>query len=143
VHATFKARHLRTTVPWILRLAVRVTMFVGRTPLTEEYVEDFIAQRQAREFDAWAAAQVHVVEGVMAYDVSRRLGSLRTPTLVVWGEGDQVLPVSIARRTAAAIPGARLVVVPRTGHIPELESPAAFVRALDDFIRATPAAPSK
>lgn len=45
-----------------------------------------------------------------------RLAEIRTPTLVLHGEQDPVVRPSAARATAAAIPGARLVLLPGVGH---------------------------
>ncbi|MBI5481556.1 MAG: alpha/beta fold hydrolase [Deltaproteobacteria bacterium] len=137
VSSTFTARHLRTVVPWLLRLSVRVLMFVARNPYTEEYVEDFVRQRTAREFDDWARAQVRVVRAVMAWDASARLGQVRAPTLVVHGERDRAVPRDFAERLARAIPGARLVVLKGVGHMPEVEAPAAFNREVGAFLEAT------
>lgn len=44
------------------------------------------------------------------------LGSLRIPTLVVHGEQDPLIPPAAGQATAAAIPGARLVMMPGMGH---------------------------
>ncbi len=44
------------------------------------------------------------------------LAQLRMPTLVIHGEHDPLVPVEAGRATAAAVPGARLVVVPGLGH---------------------------
>lgn len=72
-----------------------------------------------------------------------RLASLRVPTLVLHGEADPLLRPAAARRTAAAIAGARLVLLPGVGHdLPREVWPqvAAEVRAVAD--RARPGAPS-
>jgi pimeloyl-ACP methyl ester carboxylesterase len=60
----------------------------------------------ARQLAAIAAARSRVDD----------LGGLRVPALVVHGEVDPLLPVENGRRTAAAIPGARLLLVPTMGH---------------------------
>ncbi|HEY0418529.1 MAG TPA: alpha/beta hydrolase, partial [Acetobacteraceae bacterium] len=52
------------------------------------------------------------------------LGGVKTPALVVWGEQDHVVPLSAGQAYAAAIPGARLEVVPGCGHAVALEQPA-------------------
>jgi 3-oxoadipate enol-lactonase len=57
------------------------------------------------------------------------------PTLVLVGEEDAMTPPDVARRMAAAIPGARLVVVPGAGHIPPVERPAETTAALLEFLR--------
>jgi pimeloyl-ACP methyl ester carboxylesterase len=56
-----------------------------------------------------------------------RLGGITVPTLVVAGEADRIVDAEVARAYAAAVPGARLEVLPRTGHLPQLETPAALL----------------
>jgi pimeloyl-ACP methyl ester carboxylesterase len=53
-----------------------------------------------------------------------RLGEVTVPTLVLCGALDRWVPVEDARRFAAAIPGARLVLLPGLGHVPMEEDPA-------------------
>jgi pimeloyl-ACP methyl ester carboxylesterase len=52
------------------------------------------------------------------------------PTLVVWGDQDRIISVRRAARTARLIPRARLFVVPRTGHVAQMERPATVARAV-------------
>ena len=61
------------------------------------------------------------------------LARRKLPTLIIWGDGDQLLPLPIGRRLAAELPGARLAVIERCGHIPSVEQPEAFLRHLLDF----------
>jgi pimeloyl-ACP methyl ester carboxylesterase len=58
------------------------------------------------------------------------LGSIRCPTLVLVGEGDELTPPERAAEIAAGIAAARLVTVPRSGHLSTLEQPEAVTRAL-------------
>ena len=67
-------------------------------------------------------------------DLTSRLGAIRAPTLVVHGECDRVVPVATARELAAAIPGARLVVIPHAGHVSNQEQPDAFNAAVCAFL---------
>jgi 3-oxoadipate enol-lactonase len=57
----------------------------------------------------------------------------RLPALVVVGEDDQLTPPDAARRMAEAVRGARLVVVPRAGHLAPVESPGDVTRVLKEF----------
>ena len=59
-----------------------------------------------------------------------RAAAIQAPTLVVWGDRDQLMPVVVAPRTAAAIPGARLLVLPGVGHVAQLEAPETTARAV-------------
>ena len=63
------------------------------------------------------------------------LAQIAVPTLVLVGAQDAVTPPDRSEEMAAAIPGARLVVVPDSGHISTLEQPDAVNRALVDWIR--------
>jgi pimeloyl-ACP methyl ester carboxylesterase len=56
-----------------------------------------------------------------------RLGSVRTPTAVVAGGRDRVVPARAAADLAEAIPGAELVWVPGAGHLVPQEAPGVLV----------------
>jgi 3-oxoadipate enol-lactonase len=59
---------------------------------------------------------------------------------VVVGELDAATPLDLARELAAGITGARFVLLPRCGHCPSLEQPAAFLAAIGPFLEG-PAEP--
>jgi pimeloyl-ACP methyl ester carboxylesterase len=59
------------------------------------------------------------------------------PTLLVWGQRDPVLPVEHAREAADALPGARLEVVARAGHLPHRSCPSGFADAVRSFVSNT------
>jgi pimeloyl-ACP methyl ester carboxylesterase len=64
--------------------------------------------------------------------LTRRLGSLEIPTLVLWGESDRIVDADYGRAYAAAIPMARFQLLPDTGHSPQLETPDQVNRAIWD-----------
>ncbi len=69
--------------------------------------------------------------------VAEHAGLITMPTLILWGEEDHVIPLDAARAYAKAIRGARLIVYPGTGHLPQEEvadKSAADVRV---FLLAT------
>jgi len=59
------------------------------------------------------------------------------PTLIIWGERDEIIPVSHAYAAHEAIPGSRLEVIEGVGHFPHVEQPLRFVRILTDFMATT------
>jgi 4,5:9,10-diseco-3-hydroxy-5,9,17-trioxoandrosta-1(10),2-diene-4-oate hydrolase len=62
------------------------------------------------------------------------LGTIRTPTLVIWGRQDRILPSSQAFDAVARIPGARLRVFEHCGHMPNVEYPEEFNRLVLEFL---------
>jgi pimeloyl-ACP methyl ester carboxylesterase len=67
-------------------------------------------------------------------DLRRDLARLAAPTLLIWGEGDRLLPVAMGTRAAERLPGRRLLVFERCGHIPNLEWPRRFESAVLQFL---------
>ncbi len=65
--------------------------------------------------------------------VVARLPRVTTPTLLVWGREDKLVPVSAGRRLAREIPHARLEVL-AAGHAPAEEAPEEFARVLNGFV---------
>jgi pimeloyl-ACP methyl ester carboxylesterase len=63
-----------------------------------------------------------------------RLGGSAVPTLVVWGERDQVFPVAQAETLAAGFDDATVVVLPGAGHAAYLDEPERFHQALLKFL---------
>ncbi|MBN1345854.1 MAG: alpha/beta hydrolase [Phycisphaerae bacterium] len=63
-----------------------------------------------------------------------KLARIKVPTLVVWGEKDDLIPVDQADLMARAIPGAQKLILPGAGHPCYLDSPAAFHRGLLGFL---------
>jgi pimeloyl-ACP methyl ester carboxylesterase len=59
------------------------------------------------------------------------------PTMIVWGDRDQVIPVSHAHIAHELIPGSRLEVVEGAGHFLPIERPELLDRLLRDFLSTT------
>jgi pimeloyl-ACP methyl ester carboxylesterase len=94
--------------------------------------------REARR-DAVIDALIHqerqlVPEDAAAWEAGHR--AIVAPTLILWGEGDALVPVAQGRRLAREIAGAELVILPRLAHSPQLEDPAAVLAHLVPFLAA-------
>lgn len=61
------------------------------------------------------------------------LGKISTPTLVVWGQQDAIIPLECGEAFQQGIPGAELRTLERCGHFAHLEQPQALARTIDDF----------
>lgn len=67
-------------------------------------------------------------------DSTALLAAVNVPTLVITGEEDELIPVSESRAIATAVKGARLLIIPRAGHLANIEQPEAFNHALAAFL---------
>jgi 3-oxoadipate enol-lactonase len=63
------------------------------------------------------------------------LAKISCPTLVIVGEEDTLTPPSESENMHAAIPGSRLAVIPKAGHLANLELAAEFNRVVGDFLK--------
>ena len=59
-----------------------------------------------------------------------RLDDVTVPTLVLWGDSDQIVDAEYGRAYAAAIRSARFHLLPGTGHMPQMETPELVLKAL-------------
>lgn len=74
------------------------------------------------------------LQALIRHDVRERLPAIELPTMVLWGLADRVVPVGAGLSYHRRIPGSRLEIFERTGHVPQLERPLRFNAALDDFL---------
>lgn len=87
--------------------------------------------------DAWTAGPrtlLRSISHIVRDDVRPLLGSIRAPTLVVWGEGDTWVPLRHALQLRRAIPDASLVVLRGAAHMPMVDRPEAFNRLVLRFL---------
>lgn len=90
------------------------------------------------------------VDGMIDEPVADRLGEVSTPTLVVFGDADAMIPnrfmhpdlttQAVGEQAVERIPDARLVLIPGAGHTPHHDEPAAFDAAVRDFLAGGPTA---
>ena len=67
-------------------------------------------------------------------DARTGLAAVKCPTLVLVGDGDELTPPHLSEEIAAAVAGARLVVVAECGHLSTLERPGAVTTALVEWM---------
>jgi pimeloyl-ACP methyl ester carboxylesterase len=60
--------------------------------------------------------------------------TINEPTLVLWGEHDNIVPYAVAERLSRALPQGRLVRIPRSGHAPQEELPAETLSEMLSFL---------
>jgi 2-hydroxy-6-oxonona-2,4-dienedioate hydrolase len=63
-----------------------------------------------------------------------KLASIHVPTLIIWGRNDELIPLNKGEQFHQKIPGSKMAVIDQCGHVPELEKPEEFDRALMEFL---------
>jgi pimeloyl-ACP methyl ester carboxylesterase len=130
----------------------RVTYYVNEwRPEYERWVQMIAGMFRGpgREVVAWHSALTY--DMIFTQPVVYEFPQLRVPTLLLFGErdgtaiGKDISPPDVkarlgdypklARRTAAAIPGAKLVLFPELGHAPQMQDPERFHAALLEGLR--------
>ncbi|HEY7010286.1 MAG TPA: alpha/beta fold hydrolase [Jatrophihabitantaceae bacterium] len=114
---------------------------VFRTASRDPQVCERIVSRLRAQFTPAKVVDSRVIEDRLqrdtlehdGYDIASRLSRLRVPTLVVHGAHDFV-PVRMAERIAASIPGSRLEILPNCGHFCYAERPTAVRDVVCGFL---------
>ena len=128
------------------RIQVRV-LFADRAFATRRLVAEAVERLRRRTTRRAYFQVVHDLGGWRGVrpgwraEVLRSLAASVTPTLVLWGERDRVLPVKQLAAAAEALPHARTRVLPGVGHVPQIEDPGGFVREVTSFLDGLPPGP--
>lgn len=91
-------------------------------------VSDMLLRQPAT---GWAASSRGMAERP---DRTPLLSNLRIPALVITGRDDALIPPAESETMTAHLPKGRLVVIPRVGHLTNLEAPEAFNRVVKEFL---------
>ncbi|AQG79714.1 alpha/beta fold hydrolase [Spirosoma montaniterrae] len=65
----------------------------------------------------------------------QRIGQIRQPTLILWGQQDRLIPVQNAYRFQRDLPNDTLVIMPNAGHVPMEERPHESARIVRAFLK--------
>lgn len=135
------------TMPDSIAATIRRHMRAGTIDAPEfrlamgAYLRRYFARRQpwSADLDSTVAQQNNGPfktlgpKVLMPYDRTDRLAEIAVPTLFIVGEFDEAAPV--ARAFYDRVPGARLVVIPETGHLPMQDEPGPYAAVLRVFLR--------
>lgn len=131
--------------------SVRNYNFMHWRPELEWLVEERVRVAKTEAFDAYAYAQVRVVEGLAKNNFVREsLGKVKAPTVIVYGTADKLIPNGflhggftrdVMKSGHERIAGSELVELKGCGHTLQLDCPAQFNEALFAFLGKQPKPP--
>lgn len=127
--------------PSLQRLRELLEVTTARTVhLSEEFVRSRLEEITARRAHTDAFVASLDANPQQYPDVTHRLGEVQSPTLLVWGREDRVVPLDIGMRLLFGLKNAQLHVLGNCGHVPHQEYPGAFNRLALDFLEKAPVA---
>jgi 3-oxoadipate enol-lactonase len=97
---------------------------------TEEQYQRLVASMAALHKGSY----VKTVKATTLYNRTAELDRIAVPTLLVFGEADTLTTPAMGQEMHSRIKGSKLVVVPKSGHLVNLEQPDAFEAALEPFL---------
>jgi len=119
---------------WILRKRMEdMYRRMGR-PINEKMVA---SRHHLLETSNAHRAMIRTARRWSANRIQREASLIRQPTMLVWGDHDDHIPIDDAFRLRDSMPNARLIVFRNCGHLPPAEYPDKFVEALADFCTTT------
>jgi pimeloyl-ACP methyl ester carboxylesterase len=107
-----------------------LTWFPRYHHVPDWYIKDRIRDGLRVPAHIWKAALTGLTTAVPPSES----GTITAPTLIIWGERDELLPLQNRYLLAAAISGSRLIAYEDTGHLVLWEQPERVVRDLADFV---------
>ncbi|WP_033295524.1 alpha/beta fold hydrolase [Amycolatopsis jejuensis] len=99
---------------------------------------ELVAEARAVLFHRAAEADARRTAAIRTYDVADQLSAITAPTMLIYGEDDQLAAPSMGREIASGIPGAQLVVLPELRHGITLEGKNSVATLLREFVLAHP-----
>jgi pimeloyl-ACP methyl ester carboxylesterase len=145
-HAGANAWRKAVIESWIIaRRAVELADFARVTmPLlvappffqTRVHVEGLLRFAERNEWPQSPEAFERQAKAAMEHDARGRLGAIRVPCLVLYGELDLINPPPVARELAGELADSRLVPLPGVGHLPHIEDGPGFREAVGSFLKS-------
>ncbi len=109
-------------------------VFTQESQTSVRYLAKQNAKLQRPDYPAYAYAVSRSIHLSLATYLVDRLPELHCPTLLLWGEKDQVLPLAQAELALTQLRNGQLKTIPGCGHAPQLECPAEFLRSVQPFL---------
>ena len=93
-----------------------------------------LGQRPGQLETSTATARALFGPGGQRQILLEHLPTLTTPTLIIWGGCDYVLPAHQAQTAVDLLPHGKLALLPDCGHLPHIEQPERFAAVLDEWL---------
>jgi pimeloyl-ACP methyl ester carboxylesterase len=101
---------------------------------TDDVMNDYVSPWNSELGKEVLFQHIRLLIPSYANSVASDLKGLHKPSLIIWGELDQQMPLKLAQRLHRDMPESRLVIIPGAGHMILFDAPGAVASALTDFV---------
>jgi pimeloyl-ACP methyl ester carboxylesterase len=115
---------------WILRKRMEDMYRRLNKPINEKMVA---SRHHLLETSNAHRAMIRTARRWSANRIEREASLIRQPTMLVWGDEDDHIPLEVAFRLRDTSPNSKLIVFRNCGHLPPAEVPEKFVEAVAQF----------
>jgi len=123
---TILSRENLLKMPPVMIPLIFSKVFVKESVEKERYLAKQTAKLKAGDYAEYVRALVRSIDLSMATNLLEELGKIKCPVLLISGKEDSVVPREQAEEAARRLPAARLEVMEKCGHMPQLEEAGEF-----------------
>ncbi len=116
-----------TQLAWYDPSAAKDMKVPGTPGLSQEDLRETLRRRQTIHMIGWKPFMHNP-------KLLRRLGRIKVPTLLLWGESDRIVTTEYGHAYHQAIPGSQFKTIPQAGHYPYRERPEEFAGLVTEFL---------
>jgi pimeloyl-ACP methyl ester carboxylesterase len=113
-------------------LSILYTSYYNEDNVTQSTLDGYTAPLKV---NGWEKAFWEFNRAPRGPNIRDSLNQITIPTLVITGDTDRIVATEDSVQVSKLIKGSQLVVIPKTGHLPNEEKPGEFAEALANFIQ--------
>lgn len=125
---TILSRENLLNMPPAMIPLIFLKVFVKESVERDRYLAKQTAKLQAADYPEYVRALVRSIDLSMATNLLEELPKIKCPVLLISGKEDSVVPPEQSAEAARRLPQARLELMEKCGHMPQLEEPGEFAR---------------
>lgn len=123
--------------PWLGKVPGVARLFMSRflsRPIPQAWQQAFLEDFLQANGTAALGLMYSAVSEWAAIQIPQAFAGIQTPTLLISGELDQIIPVPLGQTAAQLNPWVEQVVIPKTGHFPMLEDATTYLSVVNNFL---------
>lgn len=118
---------------WTVKWALQNVMY-DHSKITEEQIDAYLFPHMLPGGDVSFIKLLTNFDNEVLKSLSRQYKNIKVPTLIIWGEQDELIPISHLQLFKRDFPNAKTLVIPECGHIPQEECPQPIIEGIIRFL---------